>query len=177
MTASSAVRRSRTHLLFFFFNDTATTEIYTLSLHDALPICCMFDCTGHGVPGAFMTLIALSFLEQAVAPAGIGTGTGAVIDPGALLGQMNRYIKRVLQQRSRDVQPAWGAPAAPADGLPAEKSDRKSTRLNSSHSQISYAVFCLKKKKIKKQTTTLRHKESRRSNATRPLRVTLSARS
>src|SRR2546427_4586619 len=122
MTASSAVRRSRTHLLFFFFNDTATTEIYTLSLHDALPICCMFDCTGHGVPGAFMTLIALSFLEQAVAPAGIGTGTGAVIDPGALLGQMNRYIKRVLQQRSRDVQPAWGAPAAPADGLPAEKS-------------------------------------------------------
>lgn len=80
---------------------------------------CMFDCTGHGVPGAFMTLIALSFLEQAVAPAGIGTS--AAIDPGALLGQMNRYIKRVLQQRSRDVQPAWGAPAAPADGLPAEK--------------------------------------------------------
>ncbi|MCW0038242.1 hypothetical protein OIO03_22370, partial [Acinetobacter baumannii] len=90
---------------------------------------CMFACTGHGVPGAFMTLIALSFLEQAVAPAGLGTGTGtgtgtstgAAIDPGALLGQMNRYIKRVLQQRTRDAQPAWGAPAAPADGLPAEK--------------------------------------------------------
>ncbi len=60
-----------------------------------------------------------------MAPAGIGTGTGtgtgASIDPCALLGQRNRYIKRVLQQRTRDAQPAWGAPAAPADGLPAEK--------------------------------------------------------
>jgi serine phosphatase RsbU (regulator of sigma subunit) len=78
---------------------------------------CVFDCTGHGVPGAFMTLIALSFLEQAVHTAG---SPDAAIDPGALLGQMNRYIKRVLQQRNRDAQPAWGAPAA-AEGLPAEK--------------------------------------------------------
>src|SRR2546430_16580393 len=82
-----------THLLsfFFFFNDTATTEIYTLSLHDALPIC--------GSPGVWNTCMVFF---QAV-----------------LLGGY----------------------------LYAHRSDRKSTRLNSSHSQISYAVFCLKKKK------------------------------
>src|SRR5688572_33204700 len=81
--------RSRTRSLsFFFFNDTATTEIYTLSLHDALPILTPHD---------------------AVA------GTHA---------------------------DCHDAPA----GRRAEARDRKSTRLNSSHSQISYAVFCLKKK-------------------------------
>src|SRR5215813_15025557 len=74
---------------FFFFNDTATTEIYTLSLHDALP-------TPAGPP----------------AP-------GAGADAGA---------------RSRSRPPRSGR-------------DRKSTRLNSSHVRISYAVFCLKKKK------------------------------
>src|SRR2546427_11158268 len=72
----------------FFFNDTATTEIYTLSLHDALPIC-------------------LGRL------AGRLQGRGAGCD---------RFRMR-------------------------PRKDRKSTRLNSSHSQISYAVFCLKKKK------------------------------
>lgn len=55
---------------------------------------CVFDCTGHGVPGAFMTLIALSFLEQAIDPA------DPAVDPGATLSAMNRYIKRVLQQRA-----------------------------------------------------------------------------
>src|ERR1039458_10494035 len=68
--------------LFFFFNDTATTEIYTLSLHDALPICCK--------------------------------------------GPRNRRWRRSCRPGCRD---------------------RKSTRLNSSHLGISYAVFCLKKKK------------------------------
>src|SRR2546430_8310239 len=72
--------------MFFFFNDTATTEIYTLSLHDALPIC--------GSCGS----------------------------------------RRACRGR---------APPSPR----AISEDRKSTRLNSSHSQISYAVFCLKKKK------------------------------
>src|SRR2546430_10477882 len=72
---------------FFFFNDTATTEIYTLSLHDALPIC----------PGDVVL--------------------GMTLDP------------RVIQAR--------------VVGDEVEQ-DRKSTRLNSSHSQISYAVFCLK---------------------------------
>src|SRR5258708_28262964 len=72
--------------IFFFFNDTATTEIYTLSLHDALPI--SLDRHGQG------------------------------LEPG-------------LQRLSG----AW------------VEGDRKSTRLNSSHQIISYAVFCLKKKK------------------------------
>src|SRR5947209_11286483 len=80
------------HYFFFFFNDTATTEIYTLSLHDALPIC-------RTAPGA----------------------------------------------RSRAG--VW--PRAGPERLPADR-DRKSTRLNSSHANISYAVFCLKKKKKKK---------------------------
>src|SRR5579862_10016537 len=70
---------------FFFFNDTATTEIYTLSLHDALPI--------------------------------------------------SRATRRLPNSRS------------PRAGIRQRCRDRKSTRLNSSHSSISYAVFCLKKKK------------------------------
>src|SRR2546430_5645981 len=83
--------------LFFFFNDTATTEIYTLSLHDALPI--------SNAPGASRTWLV-----------------------------------------ARD--PATGVPRAEVDlGDCGAGRDRKSTRLNSSHSQISYAVFCLKKKK------------------------------
>src|SRR2546430_13531601 len=73
---------------FFFFNDTATTEIYTLSLHDALPI---YPGKGHG---------------------------------GA-----DRRFRQALRRQGERL------------------ADRKSTRLNSSHSQISYAVFCLKKKK------------------------------
>src|SRR5688572_31878671 len=78
---------------FFFFNDTATTEIYTLSLHDALPIC--------------------------------------------------PRRERIARDRiARRAQARAGAPDRA--GV-----DRKSTRLNSSHSQISYAVFCLKKKKKK----------------------------
>src|SRR5256885_9175482 len=75
---------------FFFFNDTATTEIYTLSLHDALPISCS------RCPGS----IAARSSPFATVRAGTSTST-----------------------------------------------DRKSTRLNSSHLVISYAVFCLKKKK------------------------------
>src|SRR3712207_7686658 len=81
---------------FFFFNDTATTEIYTLSLHDALPICCgrrWCGRSGRSIPG--------------------------------------------------------GAPAPlPRCWCPGHPRDRKSTRLNSSHANISYAVFCLKKKKL-----------------------------
>src|SRR3712207_7321414 len=88
----------------FFFNDTATTEIYTLSLHDALPIC--HDAYPAGDPGA----------------AGVG--------PGADLGL------HVLDLDAR--QPPEAA-----------RVDRKSTRLNSSHANISYAVFRLKKKKTR----------------------------
>src|SRR5688572_5305078 len=103
-------------IFFFFFNDTATTEIYTLSLHDALPI--------------FPIMIGryVSLTERPLR-------TGRVIDV-------------LLSFRH---QPARQRRTAALDSL-----DRKSTRLNSSHSQISYAVFCLKKKKKNKQHNTIR---------------------
>src|SRR3712207_8342630 len=91
-----------------FFNDTATTEIYTLSLHDALPI---FVQRPHQLLGALV-------------------GQGYVHDGG--------------------VYSAFGHPLAALGyrgGLGDHFQDRKSTRLNSSHANISYAVFCLKKKK------------------------------
>src|SRR3712207_8654451 len=86
---------------FFFFNDTATTEIYTLSLHDALPI------------------------------SGRGCGLHRRRAPGI--------------PRFRAVRPR---PRLRHDqrGTRGDAGDRKSTRLNSSHANISYAVFCLKKK-------------------------------
>src|SRR2546430_17159515 len=87
---------------FFFFNDTATTEIYTLSLHDALPISCA---------------------RKRARP-------GSTHHQDATRGWPPRPRRRGAEAHSRD------APVG----------DRKSTRLNSSHSQISYAVFCLKKK-------------------------------
>src|SRR3712207_9339874 len=86
----------------FFFNDTATTEIYTLSLHDALPI-------------------SVRLREVPVRRAG-------VYAPGG----RNPYPSSVVM----------GVVTARAAGV-----DRKSTRLNSSHANISYAVFCLKKQK------------------------------
>src|SRR3982751_7016011 len=76
------VRPTTSSPIFFFFNDTATTEIYTLSLHDALPI----------------------------------FRYSHILNPYTCVGMTNHAL------------------------------DRKSTRLNSSHDQISYAVFCLKKK-------------------------------
>src|SRR2546428_6490322 len=82
-------------VFLFFFNDTATTEIYTLSLHDALPISLLYD-----EPGVRSYIFAQS-------------------------GHAIAHFLRATH------------------GLGA---DRKSTRLNSSHDQISYAVFCLKKK-------------------------------
>src|SRR2546429_1031262 len=87
--------------LFFFFNDTATTEIYTLSLHDALPISCSRD--------------------------------GVIVRScGSPKAKVAVNVRR--HNRSSDL-------TADVNG------DRKSTRLNSSHGYISYAVFCLKKKK------------------------------
>src|SRR5215469_17956830 len=77
---------------FFFFNDTATTEIYTLSLHDALPI----------------------------------SAAGRALRPRPRQAAEGRWRGRRRRSCRRD---------------------RKSTRLNSSHVEISYAVFCLKKKK------------------------------
>src|SRR2546427_1660698 len=86
---------SSSDVSFFFFNDTATTEIYSLSLHYALPISLLFD---------FGLLLGFFFFCSFFSTSDFGLG----------------YSLRLR--------------------------DRKSTRLNSSHSQISYAVFCLKKK-------------------------------
>src|SRR2546430_6107838 len=101
------------YLFFFFFNDTATTEIYTLSLHDALPIL-------HPVHDERRIEHAKADPEHADAQ--------EVRDelPGRRLGEPE-------PEHRLDKH--------------AHRGDRKSTRLNSSHSQISYAVFCLKKKK------------------------------
>src|SRR5215469_17161247 len=85
--------------VFFFFNDTATTEIYTLSLHDALPILPRAPCAG------------------------------------------------------------W-----PSCCRTSPTTDRKSTRLNSSHVEISYAVFCLKKKKKTNKTDFLKRKKKNKRN-------------
>src|SRR2546426_12558676 len=93
-------------IFFFFFNDTATTEIYTLSLHDALPISCS------------------SRARCFAGAAGRGSDAGE-----------------------------RGSHAAVMSGFTSVRTDRKSTRLNSSHLVISYAVFCLKKKKKTLQHT------------------------
>src|SRR2546422_11460411 len=96
--------------LFFFFNDTATTEIYTLSLHDALPI----------------SLLAGGIARRIGVPLTVGAG-GLVCLLGALMFAILVWL--------------------PVERRKKEAADRKSTRLNSSHGYISYAVFCLKKKK------------------------------
>src|SRR5260221_8966144 len=89
----------------FFFNDPATTEIYTLSLHDALPIC----------------------RRHAHVPAA---------------GRRRRVLPRAARR-------------GPERRAERERTDRKSTRLNSSHTVISYAVFCLKKKQAKERATDI----------------------
>src|SRR5690349_24210576 len=89
----TSIAMSLCFVFFFFFNDTATTEIYTLSLHDALPIC-------------------------------------------------RSQRRRGDRRRRRHA----GTLHPPLRSLVAPRPDRKSTRLNSSHVEISYAVFCLKKK-------------------------------
>src|SRR2546430_6224796 len=106
--------------MFFFFNDTATTEIYTLSLHDALPI--------SGAPE-----------DQGV--------RREVADPGGRRVAGDARVRQGRRPRAaRQHQGRGGGASAQGPGG-AGQADRKSTRLNSSHSQISYAVFCLNKKK------------------------------
>src|SRR3712207_9206262 len=108
-------------LFFFFFNDTATTEIYTLSLHDALPIFTACANSNSAV---------LQSVGRPLPEARARHGPGA---PAPRPG-------RVALQR-------LGRASAGFDGRGRHALDRKSTRLNSSHANISYAVFCLKKKK------------------------------
>src|SRR5256885_8266208 len=98
-------------VIFFFLNDTATTEIYTLPLHAALPISS----------------------RSSARTVGEGAAGGSIwMARAAITGSVSAFI-----------------------GTPASRSanaDRKSTRLNSSHLVISYAVFCLKKNNIQKLT-------------------------
>lgn len=74
---------------------------------------CVFDCTGHGVPGAFMTLIVMSFLEQQVQPSASG------IMPGELIARLNAYLKRVLRQEDRHSSDTGSGEKASNDGLDA----------------------------------------------------------
>src|SRR3712207_8231514 len=93
--------------MFFFFNDTATTEIYTLSLHDALPI------------SSFRRLIVRTSSHDRCSDD----------------GETNKCKRQTVPALTF----LFGRCSAVSQ-------DRKSTRLNSSHANISYAVFCLKKK-------------------------------
>src|SRR5687768_18288929 len=97
----------------FFFNDPATTEIYTLSLHDALPI----------------------WVNRA---AGM-----------SLAGWLDEIWLKIMERIDPKKKAAWitDIERAPKGWEGEVDLDRKSTRLNSSHGYISYAVFCLKKKK------------------------------
>src|SRR2546422_4032754 len=108
---TSALLRS---CFFFFFNDTATTEIYTLSLHDALPI--------------------YPRITEVAKP-------------------LQQPVDEALKHRSRVLRRGERSGPRPAD--------RKSTRLNSSHGYISYAVFCLKKKKHNKVKCLIRQSHQR----------------
>src|SRR3712207_8221517 len=98
-------------MFFFFFNDTATTEIYPLSLHDALPI-----------------YYFRGFLSR--------TRRGLCARNGAYGGAGKAADRRRHTRTSPDL--SAGEP------LLMLHQDRKSTRLNSSHANISHAVFCLK---------------------------------
>src|SRR2546426_8961667 len=97
---------------FFFFNDTATTEIYTLSLHDALPISHVKSAWGSPRPP-----LSSCWNSSSRSPRSRPASTMAALKP---------IVFAPYHSATRD---------------------RKSTRLNSSHLVISYAVFCLKKKK------------------------------
>src|SRR5690242_20851439 len=106
----------RSHLvsLLFFFTDTATTEIYTLSLHDALPILRL----------RIGSRCSIAVRMPRMMSTGVGGHPGTAMSTGMTLATRPQ--------------------------------DRKSTRLNSSHMSISYAVFCLKKKKKKRPYMEIR---------------------
>src|SRR3712207_8227253 len=103
-------------MTLFFFNDTATTEIYTLSLHDALPI-------SSKLTKIQMALSLLRNYRPSKAPEGFA-------------------LKHLLKKFDKQSGGALGGRL----NEDTKGEDRKSTRLNSSHANISYAVFCLKKK-------------------------------
>src|SRR3712207_8909004 len=102
------------YICIFFFNDTATTEIYTLSLHDALPI------------------LGVAFINSRVSEFSLPL-------------PVSRIAASFLQA-SGVADRASGKDSPLTRTIVSISLDRKSTRLNSSHANISYAVFCLKKK-------------------------------
>src|SRR5256885_7415419 len=110
------------YYFFFFFNDTATTEIYTLSLHDALPIC--------------------RFRGSQVAADAVDRQHRKHADDRNDHHQLDQRESRLRPLRAHFIRVR----------------DRKSTRLNSSHLVISYAVFCLKKKKTHPHPCTLQYR-------------------
>lgn len=101
------------HALLWQPRDVVGGDAYFFRHTPAGLVGCVFDCTGHGVPGAFMTLIALSFLEQAI------EADDPAVDPGATLTAMNRYIKRVLQQQQREGDTFSMGSRSSSDGLDA----------------------------------------------------------
>src|SRR3712207_8688601 len=105
--------------MIFFFNDTATTEIYTLSLHDALPICNVRRTAPPSPENATARRVGR---DPSAAPGNEPSVANVMMRVGSTAGERLAATRKV---------------------------DRKSTRLNSSHANISYAVFCLKKKKNK----------------------------
>src|SRR2546427_7379083 len=118
--------------VFFFFNDTATTEIYTLSLHDALPILLVQQLQQQVAAGLDEPGQAPQAMEDSVRAA-VARLTRSGRLPLAGLGERGA---RALQS---SVTPSLRAWRQQLDRY--AHPDRKSTRLNSSHSQISYAVF------------------------------------
>src|SRR3712207_8780162 len=106
--------------IFFFCNDTATTEIYTLSLHDALPIY-RVEAAARMTRSVLQTAQRTAILRQ----------TNVIVRFDA-----TNELLTVIEDANNDK-------------------DRKSTRLNSSHANISYAVFCLKKKITRVCTLTV----------------------
>src|SRR5437899_9451003 len=105
--------------MLFVVTDTTTTDIYTLSLHDALPIC---------------------------PPGRTGNSSASTASPSEMLGTRPSARSRIGWTRL--IEPGYARTSL----------DRKSTRLNSSHLGISYAVFCLKKKKNKKRQKARAHR-------------------
>src|SRR6478672_5444592 len=187
--------------LLFFFNDTATTEIYTLSLHDALPICGRIGEAANVHPGIVRgrattirrrseehtselqsrsdlvcrLLLAKKKTIQAISaprttsPAGLSEAGHVTTLPRRARGVFffnDTATPDIYTLSLHDALPIWAIAGHTAGtrvywlsnvlAVPGSENtplDRKSTRLNSSHDQISYAVFCLKKKKNKKINT------------------------
>ena len=169
---------------FFFFNDTATTEIYTLSLHDALPISNIFYKESGQLFSRASTILERDGIRLGVIGI-IGLDARSVILPSYVEALDFRdpipYVRNEVEELRSLVdvivvlthQGKTGPMQTDAEHRPevqrdfeediklagavegidvivsghAHRGDRKSTRLNSSHVVISYAVFCLKKKK------------------------------